>query len=91
MLMKEHTTIRKGQMVFSGYMIGREVSENIMMTRKIISSGGRCNSGAIMLDETDKCFKLIRTIGCRQSKFFGHVRRKNKLENLVATGKFDGE
>ncbi|BFZ24275.1 hypothetical protein BsWGS_27314 [Bradybaena similaris] len=30
-------------------------------------------------------------ITCRQLQFFGHVMRRNKLENLITTGTFDGE
>ncbi|BFZ20779.1 hypothetical protein BsWGS_23818 [Bradybaena similaris] len=44
-----------------------------------------------VLQETQKSQKLIREIRRRQSKFFGHVMRKNKLENLVTTGEFEGE
>ena len=43
-----------------------------------------------VLQETNENRKLIREIRRRQSKFFGHVMRRNGLENLVTTGKIEG-
>ena len=40
-----------------------------------------------VLQETNENRNLIREIRRRQSKFFGHVMRRNGLENLVTTGK----
>lgn len=34
---------------------------------------------------------LILEIRCRQSKHLGQIMRKDKLENLVTTGQFDGK
>ena len=44
-----------------------------------------------VLQETNENRKLIREIRRRQSKFFGHIMRSNKLENLVTTGKIEGK
>ena len=44
-----------------------------------------------VLQETNEDRKLIREIRRRQSTFFGHVMRRNGLENLVTTGKIEGE
>ena len=44
-----------------------------------------------VLQETNESRKLIREIRRRQSNFFGHVMRRNGLENLVTTGKIEGK
>lgn len=44
-----------------------------------------------VLQETRNSRKLVKEIRRRQTKFFGHVMRRNKLENLVTTGKFEGK
>ncbi|BFZ09437.1 hypothetical protein BsWGS_12476 [Bradybaena similaris] len=44
-----------------------------------------------IFQETDENHKLIRAIRRRRSKFFGHVMRRNKFQNMVTTGKFDGD
>lgn len=43
-----------------------------------------------VLQETNEDRKLIREIKLIQSTLFGHVMRRNKLENLVTTGKIEG-
>lgn len=43
------------------------------------------------LAEPDENRKLIREIARRQSRLFGHVFSRNKLEYLVTTGKSGGE
>lgn len=35
--------------------------------------------------------ELIREVRCRQSRFVGHILRRNKPTNLRITGKTDGE
>ena len=44
-----------------------------------------------ILERTIKSIKLLNTIKKRQITLFGHVIRKNKLENLVVTGKIEGK
>ena len=44
-----------------------------------------------VLQEANENRKLIREIRRRQSKFVGHIMRRNKLENLVTTGKIEGK
>ena len=43
-----------------------------------------------VLQETNETRRLIREIRRRQSKFLGHVMRTNGLENLMTTGKIEG-
>ncbi|GFS16713.1 retrovirus-related Pol polyprotein LINE-1 [Elysia marginata] len=43
------------------------------------------------LTEAQTTRKLMAKIRKRQAKFVGHVRRRNQLEHLVTTGKFDGK
>lgn len=43
------------------------------------------------VQETDERRKQIRDIRPRQSKFIGHVMRRNKRENMVTTDTFVGE
>ncbi|GFR99455.1 ERI1 exoribonuclease 2 [Elysia marginata] len=44
-----------------------------------------------ILTEAQTTRQLMTKIRKRQAKFFGHVIRRNQLEHLVTTGKFDGK
>ena len=47
-------------------------------------------SNEIVLDRFGSHISLINVITKRQMSFFGHICRKEKLENLVSTGKIEG-
>ncbi|GFO17385.1 retrovirus-related pol polyprotein line-1 [Plakobranchus ocellatus] len=44
-----------------------------------------------VLTEAQTTRQLMNKIRKRQAKFVGHVIRRNQLEHLVTTGKFDGK
>ncbi|GFN79596.1 hypothetical protein PoB_000610200 [Plakobranchus ocellatus] len=44
-----------------------------------------------VLEEAHTTRLLISKIRKRQATFFGHVMRREKLENLVTTGMFEGK
>ena len=44
-----------------------------------------------VLTEAQTTRQLMTKIRKRQAKFVGHVIRRNQLEHLVTTGKFDGK
>ncbi|GFR80492.1 endonuclease-reverse transcriptase [Elysia marginata] len=44
-----------------------------------------------ILTDAQTTRQLMTKIRKRQAEFVGHVRRRNQLENLVTTGKFDGK
>ena len=44
-----------------------------------------------VLTESQTTRQLMTKIRKRQAKFVGHVIRRNQLEHLVTTGKFDGK
>ena len=48
-------------------------------------------SNQTMLERAETHETLVTTITKRQMSFFGHVCRKEKLEYLVSTGKFEGK
>ena len=48
-------------------------------------------SNEIVLDRFGSHRNLINVITKRQMSFFGHICRKEKLENLVSTGKIEGK
>jgi len=45
----------------------------------------------LVLERAETCRSLIKMITKRQMSFFGHICRKESLEYLVITGKFDGK
>ena len=45
----------------------------------------------LVLERAETCRSLIKMITKRQMSFFGHICRKESLEYLVTTGKFDGK
>ncbi|GFO06357.1 endonuclease-reverse transcriptase [Plakobranchus ocellatus] len=49
------------------------------------------NSNERVLNEGNKRRLLVRTIRKRQATFLGHVMRREKLEQLVTTGKLEGK
>ena len=44
-----------------------------------------------VLTEAQTTRQLMTKIRKRQAKFVGHVIKRNQLEHLVTTGKFDGK
>jgi hypothetical protein len=47
-------------------------------------------SNKIILQMANETRTLIKDIRKRQSDFFGHIIRKERIENIVITGKFSG-
>ena len=47
-------------------------------------------SNEVVFERAETCRSLIKMIIKRQMSFFGHICRKESLEYLVTTGKFDG-
>ena len=48
-------------------------------------------SNQTMFEKVETHKTLVTTITKRPMSFFGHVCRKEKLEYLVSTGKFEGK
>ena len=48
-------------------------------------------SNGVVIEKVETCRGLIKMITKRQMSFFGHICRKETLEYLVTTGKFDGK
>ena len=48
-------------------------------------------SNGLALERAETCRSLIKLITKQQMSFFGHICRKESLECLVTTGKFDGK
>ncbi|GFO38280.1 hypothetical protein PoB_006478500 [Plakobranchus ocellatus] len=51
----------------------------------------RDSSATVILEEAHTTRLLISKIRKRQATFFGHVMRREKLENLVTTGMLEGK
>ncbi|GFR73391.1 transposable element Tcb1 transposase [Elysia marginata] len=62
-----------------------------MLFQDIFTDSSSVETNEEILTEAQTTRQLITKIRKRQAKFVGHVIRRNQLEHLVTTGKFDGK